>query len=58
MKRVVMWMHERGQYDDDVMYVFESMEEARQFAKSMQGVLICTDTYTTENKNTAKAHIR
>ena len=38
-------VHEKGQYDDKVRYEFESMEELRNFMKSMQGVLFADEVY-------------
>lgn len=46
MKKYIAIVHEKGQYDDNVKYEFDSAEERRNFMKAMQGVLICVDAYT------------
>jgi hypothetical protein len=43
-------VHEKGQYDDSVKYEFSTLEEAREFLKAMQGVLITTDFYKKEER--------
>ena len=46
MKKYIAIVHEKGQYDDNVKYEFDSDDERRDFLKAMRGVLICTEAYT------------
>lgn len=46
MKKYIAIVHEKGQYDDNVKYEFDSIEDLRNFMKAMQGVLIATDVYS------------
>ena len=45
MKKYIAIVHEKGQYDDNVKYEFDSDDERRDFLKEMRGVLICTEAY-------------
>ncbi len=38
-------VHEKGQYDDPVIYEFETMEELRNFMVIMRGVLFASEVY-------------
>ena len=40
-------VHEKGEYDYNTKYEFDSFEERYYFLKSMQGILICIEAYTT-----------
>ncbi|MGA4517375.1 hypothetical protein ACPA0F_08910 [Solibacillus silvestris] len=50
MKKYIAIVHEKGEYDDHVKYEFETSEERKDFLKRMQGVLICTEAYTINNR--------
>lgn len=41
-------MREPGQYEDRIRYEFETVDEARQFVKTMRGVLVCDDFHIEE----------
>lgn len=46
MKKYIAIVHEKGQYDDNVKYEFDSFDEMRRFLVAMRGALFCSEAYT------------
>lgn len=59
MKKYVVWVREVNEHSgDEIMMVFDDVNELRQYMKAMQGVLTATDYYSTFDKNPKKGHIK
>lgn len=50
MKKYIAIVHEKGQYDDNVKYEFDSYEERKAFLIAMRGVLFCSEAYSIEKQ--------
>jgi hypothetical protein len=57
--KYIVWTRNVGDHSgDEVMMRFDTAEVRRQFIKAMQGVLVATDVYHTEDKHPKKCHIK
>ena len=52
MKKYIAIVHEKGEYDFQTKYEFESMEELHNFMKNMRGVLFASEVYSVESDET------
>lgn len=48
MKKYIAIVHEKGEYDFQTKFEFESMEELRNFMKNMRSVLFASEVYSVE----------